>query len=38
MTNIIFVAPLQDNSFTVSEPYCFLVIPCSYNIVIGLIS
>ena len=31
MTNITFVRPLQNNDFTVSEPYCSLVIPCSYS-------
>lgn len=36
MTNI-FVRPLQNNDFTVSEPYCSLVTPCSYSIA-GLIS
>ena len=38
MTNITFVRTLQNNDFTVSEPYCSLVIPCSYSTVIGLIS
>lgn len=39
MTNIAFdITPLQNNVFTVSEPYCSLVIPCSYSTVIGLIS
>lgn len=38
MTNITFVRPLQNNDFTVSEPYCPLVIPCSYSTVIGLIN
>lgn len=37
MTNITFVRPLQNNDFTVSEPYCSLVTPCSYSIA-GLIS
>ncbi len=31
MTNITFVTPLQNNDFTVSEPCCSLVIPCSYS-------
>lgn len=38
MTNITFVRALQNNDFTVREPYCPLVIPCSYSTVIGLIS
>lgn len=38
MAYITFVRPLQNNDFTVSEPYCSLVIPCSYSTVIGLIS
>ena len=25
------ITPLQNNDFTVSEPYCPLVIPCSYS-------
>lgn len=32
------ITPLQNNAFTVSEPYCPLVVPCSYSTVIGLIS
>ena len=31
------ITPLQNNAFTVSEPYCPLVIPCSY-IAVDLVS
>ena len=37
MTNITFVRALQNNDFTVREPYCPLVIPCSY-IAVDLVS
>ena len=31
------ITPLQDNAFTVREPYCSLVVPCSY-IAVDLVS
>ena len=31
-----YITRLQENSITVRESYCSLVIPCSYSTVIGL--